>query len=153
MFERLDEGGVAKLNIFASAFGSPSVPSRSTAEGGSGTSAFAISCLPRKSARLGSLGGGGGGNDGGGGGRLGALGWFAVGGGGGAEGFGGTCVAFGIGGADGGGLEKPSELTDGDTATERDFGVDGTLLEDELDDELGSAGGLKYAGASGSKPG
>ena len=72
-------------------------------------------------------GGGGGGNDGGGGGRLGALGWFAVGGGGGAEGFGGTSDAFGIGGADGWGLENPSEL--------------------------GSAGGLKYAGASGSKPG
>ena len=107
------------LNIFGSAFGSPSVPSRPTAEGGSGTSAFAIRCLPRKSARLGSLGGGGGGNDGG------------------------TCDAFGIGGADGGGLEKPSELTDGDTTTEPDLGVDGTLLEDELDDELGSAGGLK----------
>ena len=126
MLERLDDGGVAMLNIFGPAFGSPSVPSRPTAEGGSGTSAFAISCLPRKSARLGSLGGGGGGNDGGGGGRLGALGWFAVGGGGGAEGFGGTCDAFGNGGADGTGLEKPSEL---------------------------GAGGLKYAGASGSNPG
>ena len=124
MFERLDEGGVAMLDMFGSAFGSPSVPSRPTAEGGSGTSAFAIRRLPRKSARLGSLGGSGG-----------------------------TCDAFGIGGADGGGLEKPSELTDGDTTTEPDLGVDGTLLEDELDDELGSAGGLKYAGASGSKPG
>ena len=105
------------LNIFGSAFGSPSVPSCPTAEGGSGTSSFAIRRLPRKSARLGILGGGGGGNDGGGGGRLGALGWFAVGGG---------CGAFGIGGADGTGLEKPSEL---------------------------AAGGLKYAGASGSNPG
>ena len=122
MFERLDEGGVARLNIFGSAVGGPSVPSRSTAEGGSGTSAFAIRRLPRKSARLGILGGGGGG-------RLGALDWFAVGGG---------CGAFGIRGADGGGLEKPSELTDGDTTTEQDLGVDGTLLEDEIDDELGS---------------
>ena len=129
MFERLDEGGVAIFNIFDSAFGGPSVPSRSTAEGGSGSSGFAIRRLPRKPARLGSLGGGGGGNDGS------------------------TCDAFGIGGADGGGLEKPSELTDGDTTTERDLGVDGTLLEDELDDELGSAGGLEYAGASGSNPG
>ena len=44
---------------------------------------------------------------------------------------------------------NPSELTDGDTTTEPDLGVGGLLLEDELDDELGSAGGLKYAGASG----
>ena len=129
MFERLDEGGVAMLNIFGSALGSPSVPSRPTAEGGSGTSEFAIRRLPRKSARLGSLGGGGGGNDGG------------------------TCDAFGVGCADGFSSVNPSELTDGDTTTEPDLGVDGTLLEDELDDELGSAGVLKYAGASGSKPG
>ena len=127
-------------------------PSRPTAEGGSGTSAFAVRRVPRKSARLGSLGGGGGGNDGGGGGRLGAVGWFAVGGGGGAEGFGGTCDAFGIGGADGGGLEQASELTDGDTTTEPDLGVDGTLLEDELDGGRG-ADGLRCAGASGSNPG
>ena len=90
-----------------------------------------------------------------------------------------------IGGADAVGLGNPSELTDGDTTTERDLGVEGTLLDagvfkstrgdlldgwdtedarleagvfkstrgDLLDDELGSAGGLKYAGASGSNPG
>ena len=62
----------------------------------------------------------------------------------------GSAEGFGIGGADGVGLENPSE---GDTTTERDIGVDGTLLEDELDDELGRAGGLKYSGASGSNPG
>ena len=43
-------------------------------------------------------------------------------GGGGAEGF-------GIGGADGFSIVNPSELTDGDTTTERDLGVDGTLLD------------------------
>ena len=60
---------------------------------------------------------------------------------------------FGIGGAYGVGLANPSELTDGDATTEPDLGVGGILLEDELDDELGSAEGLKYAGASGSNPG
>ena len=125
MFERLDEGGVAMLIILGSAFGGPSVPNRPTAEGGSGTSAFGIRCLPRKSARLGSLGGGGCGNDGD------------------------TCDAFGIGGGDGGGLEEPSELADGDTMTEPDLGVGGTLLEDELDDELGSAEGKEYTDEAG----
>jgi hypothetical protein len=69
------------------------------------------------------------------------------------SGKGGGAEGFGIGGADGRSIVKPSELTDGDTTTERDLGVEGTLLEDELDDELGGAGGLKYAGASGSNPG
>ena len=45
------------------------------------------------------------------------------------SGNGGSAEGFGIGGADGGGLENPSELTDGDTTTERDLGVEGTLLE------------------------
>jgi hypothetical protein len=40
------------------------------------------------------------------------------------SGKGGDAEGFGIGGADGGGLEKPSEPTDGDTTTEPDLGVD-----------------------------
>ena len=39
-------------------------------------------------------------------------------------GKGGDAEGFTIGGADGGGLEKPSEPTDGDTTTEPDLGVD-----------------------------
>ena len=45
------------------------------------------------------------------------------------RGRGGGAEGFGIGGADGVGLEKPSELTDGDTTAERDLGVEGTLLD------------------------
>ena len=45
------------------------------------------------------------------------------------SGKGGGAEGFGIGGADGGGLEKPSELTDGDTTTEPDLGVDGAVLD------------------------
>ena len=53
-----------------------------------------------------------------------------------------------------GSLEKPSELPDGDTTAERDVGVEGTLLDDwDAEDDLLDAGGLKYAGASGSNPG
>ena len=39
------------------------------------------------------------------------------------SGKGGGAEGFGVGGADGGGLEKPSEPTDGDTTTEPDTGV------------------------------
>ena len=44
------------------------------------------------------------------------------------SGKGGGAEGFGIGGANGGDLEKPSELSDGDTTAERDLGVEGTLL-------------------------
>ena len=58
--------------------------------------------------------------------------------------FGGGAEGFGIGGADGGGLEKPSELTDGDTTTERDLGVEGTLLDGWVaEDALLDAGVFK----------
>jgi hypothetical protein len=70
------------------------------------------------------------------------------------RGTGGGAEGFGIGGADGVGLEKPSELPDGDTTAERDVGVEGTLLDGrDAEDALLDAGGLKYAGASGSNPG
>ena len=45
------------------------------------------------------------------------------------SGKGGSAEGLGIGGADGRSIVKPSELTDGDTTTERDLGVDGTLLD------------------------
>jgi hypothetical protein len=56
----------------------------------------------------------------------------------------GGAEGFGIGGADGVGLENPSELTDGDTTTERDLGVEGTLLDGwDAEDALLDAGVFK----------
>ena len=61
------------------------------------------------------------------------------------SGKGGSAEGLGIGGADGRSIVKPSELTDGDTTTERDLGVDGTLL-----DGRDAEGALLDAGVSGS---
>ena len=56
----------------------------------------------------------------------------------------GAAEGFGIGGADGVGLENPSELTDGDTTTGRDLGVEGTLLDGwDAEDALLDAGVFK----------
>ena len=83
------------------------------------------------------------------------------------SGKGGGAEGFGIGGADGVGLENPSEGELGSDCGTGDGlncvgtgegvggwrGAEGKEYTDEADDELDSAGGLKYAGASGSNPG